>query len=74
MVAGLWTHGKLVHLDALINNAGVAHETGVTKQGIERIFGINYLAAKVALRELEPQALAVIRDPSGAVCALHQAG
>ena len=29
-------------IDVLINNAGVGQESGVTKQGIEKVFGINY--------------------------------
>ena len=36
--------GEIDIIDVLINNAGVAHEAGVTKQGIEKIFGINYLS------------------------------
>ncbi|MBU2560634.1 SDR family NAD(P)-dependent oxidoreductase [archaeon] len=42
------------HIDVLINNAGVAHETGVTKQGIERIFGINYLGHFLLTMRLMP--------------------
>ena len=41
-------------IDVLINNAGVAHETGVTKQGIERIFGINYLSHFLLTKGLLP--------------------
>ncbi len=33
-------------------------------------FGVNYLASKVAMRELEPQALATLRVVIGAVCLL----
>lgn len=41
-------------VDVLINNAGVAHETGVTKQGVEKIFGINYLSHFLLTKELLP--------------------
>jgi NAD(P)-dependent dehydrogenase (short-subunit alcohol dehydrogenase family) len=46
--------GENDHIDVLINNAGVAHETGVTKQGIERIFGINYLGHFLLTKGLLP--------------------
>ena len=41
-------------IDVLINNAGVGHEVGVTKQGIERIFGISYLSHFLLTKELLP--------------------
>ena len=41
-------------VDVLINNAGIAHETGVTKQGIERNFGINYLGHFLLTKGLLP--------------------
>jgi len=41
-------------IDVLINNAGVGHETGVTKQGIEKIFGVNYLSHFLLTKELMP--------------------
>ena len=46
--------GETDKIDVLINNAGVAHETGVTKQGIERIFGINYLSHFLLTKGLLP--------------------
>ena len=48
------TFGENARIDVLINNAGVAHETGVTKQGIERIFGINYLSHFLLAKGLLP--------------------
>jgi len=48
------TFGATDTVDVLINNAGVAHETGVTKQGVERIFGINYLSHFLLTKELMP--------------------
>ncbi|MCK5033554.1 MAG: SDR family NAD(P)-dependent oxidoreductase [Calditrichia bacterium] len=44
--------GEIDTIDVLINNAGVGHEVGVTKQGIERIFGINYLSHFLLTKEL----------------------
>jgi NAD(P)-dependent dehydrogenase (short-subunit alcohol dehydrogenase family) len=41
-------------VDVLINNAGVGQETGVTKQGIEKIFGVNYLSHFHLTKELMP--------------------
>lgn len=41
-------------IDVLINNAGVGHEIGITKQGIEKIFGINYLSHFLLTKELMP--------------------
>lgn len=46
--------GEIDIIDVLINNAGVAHETGVTKQGIEKIFGINYLSHFFLTKQLMP--------------------
>ena len=46
--------GEEEQIDVLINNAGVAHETGVTEQGIERIFGINYLGHFLLTKGLLP--------------------
>ncbi len=46
--------GEEERIDVLINNAGVSHETGVTKQGIERIFGINYLSHFLLTKGLLP--------------------
>jgi len=46
--------GDLDTVDVLINNAGVAHDTGITKQGIEKIFGINYLSHFLLTKELMP--------------------
>ena len=46
--------GKNAAVDVLINNAGVGHDTGVTKQGIEKIFGINHLSHFLLTKELMP--------------------
>ena len=46
--------GEIDTVDVLINNAGVGHEIGVTKQGLERIFGINYLSHFLLTKELLP--------------------
>ncbi len=46
--------GEIDTVDVLINNAGVAHDTGVTKQGIEKIFGINYLSHFLLTKQLTP--------------------
>jgi NAD(P)-dependent dehydrogenase (short-subunit alcohol dehydrogenase family) len=46
--------GDIDKVDVLINNAGVGHDIGVTKQGIERIFGINYLSHFLLTEELMP--------------------
>ena len=46
--------GEIETVDVLINNAGVAHDTGVTKQGIEKIFGINYLSHFLLTKQLMP--------------------
>ena len=46
--------GQIETVDVLINNAGVAHETGLTEQGIEKIFGINYLSHFLLTKELMP--------------------
>lgn len=46
--------GDIDKVDVLINNAGVGHDIGVTKQGIERIFGINYLSHFLLTKELIP--------------------
>ena len=46
--------GEDQRIDVLINNAGVAHETGVTKQGIELAFGINYLSHFLLTKGLMP--------------------
>ncbi len=46
--------GEIDKVDVLINNAGVGHDIGVTKQGIERIFGINYLSHFLLTKELMP--------------------
>lgn len=41
-------------IDVLINNAGVGQETGITKQGIEKVFGVNYLSHFLLTKELMP--------------------
>lgn len=41
-------------IDVLINNAGVGHEKGITKQGIEKVFGVNYLSHFLLTKELMP--------------------
>ena len=41
-------------IDVLINNARVGHATGVTKQGIEKVFGVNYLSHFLLTKELMP--------------------
>ena len=46
--------GEIDTIDVLINNAGVGHETGITKQGIEKVFGINYLSHFLVTKELMP--------------------
>jgi NAD(P)-dependent dehydrogenase (short-subunit alcohol dehydrogenase family) len=46
--------GKIDTVDVLINNAGVTHDTGITKQGIEKIFGINYLSHFFLTKQLMP--------------------
>ncbi len=46
--------GEGDRIDVLINNAGVGHDTGVTKQGIERTFGVNYLSHFLLTKELMP--------------------
>ena len=44
--------GDIDSIDVLINNAGVGQVTGVTKQGIEKIFGINYLGHFLLTKQL----------------------
>lgn len=46
--------GENGRIEVLINNAGVAQETGVTKQGIEPIFGINCLSHFLLTKGLLP--------------------
>ncbi len=46
--------GEFDTIDVLINNAGVGHERGITKQGIEKIFGVNYLSHFLLTKELMP--------------------
>ena len=41
-------------IDVLINNAGIGQETGVTNQGIEKIFGVNYLSHFLLTTQLMP--------------------
>ncbi len=41
-------------IDVLINNAGVGHDTGVTEQGIEKTFGINYVSHFLLTKQLMP--------------------
>lgn len=62
------TFGEGASVDVLINNAEVAHESGVTKQGIERIFGINYLSHFLLAKELMP---ALLRSRGRIQCDVH---
>ena len=41
-------------IDVLINNAGIGQETGVTNQGIEKTFGVNYLSHFYLTKQLMP--------------------
>ena len=46
--------GEIDKVEVLINNAGIGQEAGVTKQGIEKIFGINYLGHFELTKQLMP--------------------
>lgn len=41
-------------IDVLINNAGIGQEAGVTNQGIEKTFGVNYLSHFLLTKQLLP--------------------
>jgi NAD(P)-dependent dehydrogenase (short-subunit alcohol dehydrogenase family) len=46
--------GEFKTIDVLINNAGIGAVTGVTQQGIEKNFGVNYLSHFLLTKELMP--------------------
>lgn len=51
--------------DALINNAGVGGARGVTRDGFELAFGVNYLGHYLLTRSIAPQTERVVHVTSG---------